>query len=157
MYVDNLPLDLLFSKLFLLLTKKYQKRSLLNSCPTCPRASCLTCSRTSRAWCPMYSRALHALVPDMPLALRAFCLTRLVSYVPRVKRTLVSQVSYMLLYLMCLAPCVFSRCSCFELYVRFCSSFLTCFRSFKSNMILYISCLVAFIPHASCSFVTLAI
>ena len=110
-------------------------------CPTClvPYVlSCLTC-----------------LVPYAPLAVHA--LVSHVPYVPRAKRALVSHVSYMLLHLMCLVPCVFSGCSCLELYVLFCSSSLTCSRCFKPNMFLCISCLVAFMPCASYAFVALAI
>ena len=59
--------------------------------------------RALRALVPQAHRALHALVPHGPRALRASCL--------------LSHVSYVLLYLTCLGSCVFSGCSCLELYV----------------------------------------
>ena len=100
---------------------------------------------------PYIPCTLHALVPHVPCALPALYLTCLVPYIPRALRVLVSQMSYVLLYLTCLVPCVFLGCSCLELYVLLCFSSLTCFRC------LYISCLVAFMSCASCTFDALAI
>ena len=94
--------------------------------------------RALRALVPQVHRALHALVPHVPCVLRASCL--------------VSHVSYVLLYLTRLGPCVFSGCSSLELYVLLFFLSLTCFRCFKPNMISCISCLVAFMPCASCAF-----
>ena len=140
-------------------------RALRASCPMCSRAlcaSCPTCSPPSRASCRTWSRALrasclHALVPYVHHPLRVSYLTCLLPYMSGSKRALVSHVSYMLLYLTCLVACVFLGCSYLELYVLFCSLSLTCFRYFKPNMLLRISCHVAFIPCVSCAFVALAI
>ena len=112
------------------------------SCHTCIVPKCCSALRAS---CPTYFRAL-----------RAFCLSHLVYYVPRAKRAVVFRMFCVLLYLTCLVPCVFSGCSCLELYVLLCFLTLTSFRCFKPNMLLCISCLVAFMPWASCTFVTLA-
>ena len=114
-------------------------------CPTCSRALIalmphVPCAlrafvpyvpRALRVLVPHVSRALRALVPHVSRALLVFCLTCLVSYVPRAKRTVVSHVFYVLLYLPRLVPCVFSGCSCLELFVLVCSSSLTCFKGLK--------------------------
>ena len=108
------------------------------------RASCLTCSRILRASC------LTCLLPYM-----LWYPTCLVSYVllcltcPRVLRVLA--------YLTSPVPCVFSGCSCVVPYLHLCSSSLTCFRFLKPNMLLCISCLVAFMLFASFDFGALAI
>ena len=99
------------------------------------RASCRTCSRVSL---DLY---LTYFVPHMPCALcasyhkwscvsRASCLT--CSCASRVLGALVPHVL--------VVPCVFSGCSCLELYVLLCFSSLTYFRCFMSNMLL---CLVS--------------
>ena len=103
-----------------------------------------------------YSRVLRASCSTYFRALRAVCVTHLVYYVPRAKRAVVFRVFCVLLFLTCLVPCVFSGCSCLELYVLLCFLPLTSFRCFKPNMLLCISSLVAFMPCASCTFVTLA-
>ena len=64
-------------------------------------------SRPLRALVSYVPRVLHTVVPYVPRAVRTFCLTYLVSYVPFAKRAVVSHVSYMLLYLICLVPRVF--------------------------------------------------
>ena len=103
------------------------------------------------------TRVLHALVPYVPPALLTFWFTFLVSYVPRAKHTIVFHVSYVLLHLTCFLFCVFSECLCLELYLLLGSSSLTCFRCFNLNMLWCISCFVAFMVRASCTFFPLAI
>ena len=108
------------------------------------------------------SRALHALVSYVYRTLRALTpyvprVPAMVPHVPRFLRVLVSHVSYVLLYLTCLVPCMFSGCSCLEFYVLLCSSSLACFRCFKSNMLICIPCLLAFRTCISCAFGALAI
>ena len=132
--------------------------SLLNYMPYI--LSCLTCFVSYVPSCITYLVAyvllrLTCLVFYMPQVLRA--IRALVPHVPRALRILVSHVSYVLLYPTCLVPCVFSGCSYLELYVLWCSSSLTCFRCFKPNTFLYIWCLVAFLPYASCAFSALTI
>ena len=99
--------------------------------------SCVTCLL------PTYSCA------SLPCVLHA-----LVRPVPRALRVLVSHLSYVLLYLTCLAPCVFSDYSYFMHYVLLCSSSFNVFRCFKPNIRLCISCLVAFM---ACAFGALAV
>ena len=113
-------------------------RSLLNyvpyvlSCSTCLVPCvllCPTCLVPSMLSCLTCSRAVHALVPTCPTCLLPYvfsCLTCLT----------------VLLYLTCFVPCVFSGFSCLVHYVLLCSSYLTCFRCFKPNMLLMhlISC-----------------
>ena len=131
------------------------------------RASCVTCSRTLRALVPHLPhvpRALRAPVPhvsctiltlvlDIPRALtysrtlRASC-----SACSRALRALVSHVSYVFLYLTCLVFCAFTCCLGVVPYVFFRSSSLTWLRYFKPNMLIYISCLVAFMSCGSCTF-----
>ena len=41
---------------------------------------------------------------------------------------------------------------CLVLYVLFCSPSFPCFRCFKSNILIWISCLIAFISWGSCAF-----
>ena len=125
-------------------------------CPTCLVSYVLSfpmCSRISRASCPTCSCALRVSCPTCSRTSRSSCFTCLLPYVPRAKRALMSHVCYMLLYLTCLVPCVFS--GCLELYMLFYFSSLTCFRSFEPSMLLCISCLVVFIPYVSCAFVAL--
>ena len=56
-----------------------------------------------RALVSYVSRALRALVPHMPRALHALVHSAL--------RVFLSHLSYVLLYLTCLVPCMFSGCS----------------------------------------------
>ena len=69
------------------------------SCSTCLVLNVLSCLTR------LVPYVLSCLVPYMfP------CLTCLVPYVPRAKRAPVSHESYVLLYLTCLVPCVFTGC-----------------------------------------------
>ena len=68
-----------------------------------------------------------------------------------------SHMSYVVLFLMSLVPCVFSSSLCLKPYVLLFSSSVTWFRCFKSNIFSCISCLVVFMPCVSCAFVALAI
>ena len=70
-------------------------------------------------------RFSHALVPNVPRALRA----------------LLPHVSYVLFYIMYLVPCVYSCCLSLVLHVLFCFSSLTCFKCFKPK-VLYITYLL---------------
>ena len=74
-------------------------RALVPQVPPALLAFMLHVPRALLALVPYNTRAVHALVPY---------LTCLVLYVPCSKRALVSHVSYVLLYFMCLVPCVFS-------------------------------------------------
>ena len=110
------------------------------SCPTWLMPYLLSCLR---CLVPYVSRGLRAsCLPYVPPASSALQLTCLVPY-----------VLSCLMYLTCsCVPCVFLGCSFLELYVLFFAPWpLTCFRCFKPNMRLCISCLVAFIPFASCA------
>ena len=101
----------------------------------------------------------HTLLPHVPRVLRALYPTFLVPYVLLSLTCLVPQCFRVSLVLRALLPhmsCVISGCSCLEVYVPLCCAFLTCFKCFKPNMLLCISCLVAFLPCASCAFGTLA-
>ena len=129
------------------------------SCPTCSRrlsASCPTCSCVSLASRATCSRVLGALCPKCSRASRASGLMCFLSYVPRSKRPLVSHVCYVLLYLTCLMPCVFSSSRTRTLHALL-LLILTYFRCFKPNILLSISCLVAFMPCVSCAFAALAV
>ena len=128
----------------------------------CPSFSCAL-----SASCPVCSCALHALMIHVPHALRALCFSPVFScalsfvhymllYLIYLVPNMLLYVPNVLLYLRCLTPCVFVGCSCLELYMLFCSSSLTCFNCFKPDMLLCISCLVSFMPCASCTFVALA-
>ena len=115
----------------------------------CPVFSCLTCPvylvrYQLSCLLPYVLSCLMCLLPYVPCVLRASCQT--CSGILHVLRAVVSHVS-----------CVFLGCSWLEHYVLLCSSSLTCFRCFKPNMLLCISCLVAFMSCASCTFVDLAI
>ena len=104
----------------------YKKTCLLNYVLYVTRAQLALMLRVTRALqavVPHVSRDLRVLVPHLPRVLRA-----LVPHVPSGLRALMAHMSYVLLYLMCLVPCVFSGCSCFVLYMLLCSSSLTCFR-----------------------------
>ena len=138
-------------------TFQWGSTSLLNYMPymlSCLKLYVLSCSTYLVPYVPCVSRAsrvsrascLTCLVPG------ASCLKCLVPYVLRAIRALVSHMSYMLLFLTCLVLRVLSGCLCLKLYMLLCSSYLTCFRCFKPNMLLYISCLVAFIPCFSWAF-----
>ena len=105
----------------------------------------------TRALCavvPHVSRVIRALVLDVPRAVRT-----LVPHVLRTLRALVPHVYYVLLYLTCLVLWDFSYCSCFLPYVLFCSSSYTYFRCLKRNILICISCLVAFMSSGSCALV----
>ena len=106
-----------------------RSRALRALCPTCsrdPRASCLTCF--SCPACSHAPRALRVLVPYVLSCLVPYvhsCPTYIVPYVlscltcfcvSLVLRALVPHVSYMLLYLTCLLPCIFLGCSWLGLY-----------------------------------------
>ena len=126
-------------------------RVLLASCPTCSRTShvsCSTCSHAPHASCLTCSRALGVSYPTCLVAyVPPACLTYLLPQVPCSLRASCHT------YLTCsCVPCVFLGCSFLELYVLFFAPWsLTCFRCFKPNMRLCISCLVAFMPFASCA------
>ena len=92
---------------------------------------------------PYVPRAIRTLVLDVPRPLRA-----LVPYGSRAVRALMPHLSYVLLYLTCLVLCLFTWCSCLVLCMFLCSSSLTCFTFFKPNILICISCLIAFM---SCS------
>ena len=112
-------------------------------------------SRALRALVPHVPCVIHVLVLDVPCALRS-----LVPYVPRALRALVPQelrtlralpmphVSYILLHFTCLVPCILWLVP----YLLFCSSSHTCFRCFKPNILICISCLAAFMSYGSCAF-----
>ena len=61
-------------------------------------------------------------------------------------------LDYVFLYLTCLVLCPFSSWSFLELYLLLSSLCLQCFRCFNSNILLCISCLVAFMPCTPCAF-----
>ena len=134
-------------------------------CPACLLSyvlSCLTCLvpyvflclmhlvlTCSRAFCASYHtcsggclRCIAQYVFDVPLAFRALVpymarsLRALVAHVPCILHALVPHVSYVFLYLTYFVPCLFLCCLCFMPYVLLCSSSLTCFRCFKSNMLM---------------------
>ena len=125
--------------------------------------SCLTSYRAIRASClcalvTQVPRAIRALVLDVPCALRA-----LVPYVPRALcalvphvlcnlRAFVSHESYVLLQLTCFLLCGSSCCLFLVPYMLFCTSSPICFRWFKCNIIICMSCLVAFMSCSSCAF-----
>ena len=129
------------------------------SCPTCSRrlsASCPTCSCVSLASRATCYRVLGALCPKCSRASRASGLMCFLSYVPRSKRPLVSHVCYvyctsLVLCLACSRALVPRTLHALLLLV------LTYFRCFKPNILLSISCLVAFMPCVSCAFAALAV
>ena len=153
-----------------LITCHTGSRAHVGSCPHVPRAL--------RALVPYVPRALRALVPHLPHVPRALrapvphvscTILTLVLDIPRALtysralrascsacsralRALVSHVSYVFLYLTCLVFCAFTCCLGVVPYVFFRSSSLTCLRYFKPNMLIYISCLVAFMSCGSCTF-----
>ena len=141
-------------------------RSSCTSCPTCfysSYASCLTCSRVFRVLCPTRSPGSHALVTNVPRAFRALmpyvsrALHALIHHVLHALRALVRHMSYVLLYLTCLVPCVFSCRYFLAPYVLLYSLSFAYFRCFKPNMLICISCLVAFISCVPCVFIASAI
>ena len=101
----------------------YKKTCLLNYVLYVTRAQLALMLRVTRALQAVVPHVSRELVPHLPRVLRA-----LVPHVPSGLRALMAHMSYVLLYLMCLVPCVFSGCSCFVLYMLLCSSSLTCFR-----------------------------
>ena len=111
-------------------TESAKLRALLALWPTCFVPYILSCFTN--------------LVPYVPLALRASCQTCC-----RVSHVLCALVPHVFV------PRIFS--GCLELYVHFCSSSLACCRCFKSDMLLCIWSLAAFMPCVSCAFVTWAI
>ena len=121
----------------------------LFSYPTClvPYVlSCLTClvryvlpSLTSLM--PYVSSCLTCLVLTCSRTFRDSCPT--CSRASRVLHTLVPHVSSALR---------FSCCSRLVPYVLFCSSSLTFFSCFKPNILICLSCLVAFMSSGSCAF-----
>ena len=125
---------------------------LLTLVPHLPSAQCAFVFHVPcilRALVPYMSRGLCSLVPHVPrssTALRDSC--HMCSCVSNSIPALVPHVYFALLV---------SGCLCFKLYVLLCSLFLTCFRYFKPNMLLCISCLVAFMPCTSCSIGALGI
>ena len=146
---NTLPSFFLY-KFFLIYTESAKlraKRALVAYVPSCPMCfepcvlSCLMC------FVSYVSSCLTCLVPYAPCTLSA-----LVSQVLRTLRSFVSNMSYVLLYLTCLVHCVFSCCLCLVPCVLFCSSSLTYFRWFKANILICISCLVAFMSCGSCPF-----
>ena len=125
------------------------KGRLLNYVPYVLVPYVLSCLKCLVPYVLSYPKCL---VPHLPYALRALCHTCYCA--SRVSCLMLFRVYvyYVLLHFTCLVPCVFSGCSCLELYEFLCFSPLICFRCF-----LCISCLVAFMPCASCAFGALAI
>ena len=128
-----------------------------------PRAKCTLVPHVSRALCalvlhvPYVLSSLRNIVPHVPRVMRALVLDvrgDLRISCPTcslASSILVTHVSYVLFYFICRALYVFSCYSCLILYVPLCSSSLTCFRCFKSNMLIHISCFTAFISCVSCA------
>ena len=122
----------------LLVLVPYVARALRVPCLTClvryvlPSLTCLR---------PYASSCLTCFVLTCYRALRASCPT--CSRASRVLHTLVPHVSSALR---------FSCCSCLVPYVFFYSSSLTFFSCFKPNILICISCLVAFMSCGSCAF-----
>ena len=129
--------------------------------------SYLTCFVPYVLCCPKWSRAsfaLRVLVLHVPLTL-----SDLMPHVPHVIRALMLDVppalcdlvlhvlhmllifSYVLFCFTLLVTCLFSCGSCLVPYALLCSSFLTCFRCFKPNMLIRISCLITFMSCVSCA------
>ena len=78
--------------------------------------------RTVHAAVPHVLRTMRAIVLDAPRALRASSSTCSCAHVLCDLRIRVSHVSYVLLYLTYLLPCLSSCCFCLEPYVFFCFS-----------------------------------
>ena len=131
----------------------------VRSCLTYLMPYVLSCLACFACLVPYMSCAIHAcpgtwlspplcaLIPYVPRALR-FLMPR----VRLVLRALVPHVPYVLLYFPCLLPWFFWCCSCYMQCGLFCSSSLTCFRCCKPNILICISCLVAFMSCGSCDF-----
>ena len=102
------------------------------SCLTCLVPYVLSVSRDLYLTCFVLHMpcALRASYHKWPCVSRASCLTCFCA-----SRVLGALVPHVLV-----VPCVFSGCSCLELYVLLCFSSLTYFRCFMSNMLL---CLVS--------------